>query len=58
MGAAGLDQAAASAGALLLQAGRALANGAALDLDHGAAGVGLSGAPVGVAGATGRPRRA
>ena len=37
MGAAGLDQAAASAGALLLQEGRALADGAALDLDHGAA---------------------
>ncbi len=51
MGAAGLDHAPASSGPLL-QAGQALADGAALDLDHGAAGVGLNGAPVGVAGAT------
>lgn len=36
MGAAGLDHAPASSGPLL-QAGQALADGAALDLDHGAA---------------------
>lgn len=36
MGAAGLDHAPASSGPLL-QVGQALADGAALDLDHGAA---------------------